>query len=83
MTVLEQLRPERNFPMPNDKLGGGTVIASVYYTDDIALVLILNPEPFFYTVTLYNLHDGSFDWIAKHENIVPAVLNYADSGGDY
>jgi hypothetical protein len=72
-----------DFPMPNDSLAGATVVASVEYTDDVALVLLLNPEPFYFTVTLYRLDGGGFDVIGTYENIVPAVREYEQNGGDY
>lgn len=99
------------FPMPNDKIGGGTVIASVEYFDDergaVALVLLLNPDPPYFTVAHYALTDvaggvsgvargwtsadsvltpytrGELDVIGSFENIVPAVREYEQNGGDY
>jgi len=80
--------------MPNDKLAGGIVVASVYYTDEIALVLILNPSAPFFKVIHYFMDDvegfggpamkaGDTWLIATAENIVPAVRVYEENGGDY
>lgn len=70
-------------PMPNNKLAGATVVASVYLTDERALLLMLNENPPFFTVTEYSLGNGSFIPIATTENIVPAVREYEQNGGDY
>lgn len=73
------------FPMPNDRLGDRTVVASVWYTEDpeIATVLLLNPKAPFFTVAFYDLKNGGIDPIITTENIVPAVREYEQSGGDY
>lgn len=84
-------RPDPGFPMPGDTLLGRTVIASTYYTDEIALVLLLNDRPPFFTVAHYQVHDshdpaypaGSLTHLATEYNIVPAVREYEQSGGDY
>ena len=89
-------RPEPGFPMPGDTLLGRGVIASIYYTDDIVLVLLLEDRPPFFTVGHYYLYDvavedgkgitklaGSLDHLAHEFNIVPAVRAYEQNGGDY
>lgn len=82
--TIEEHRPEWGFPMPNDKIGERTVIASTYYTDDIVTVLFLNPTVPFFTVAQVDLRNGDLaDWGSRHENIVPAVREYEQNGGDY
>ena len=88
-------RPEPGFPMPGDTLLGRTVIASVYFTDEIVLVLLLEPKPPFFTVAQYQMHEptddvgvvprpkGSLTHLASEYNIVPAVRAYEENGGDY
>lgn len=72
-----------NFPMPNDKIGDFTVVASVYYTDEIATVLLLRRNAPFFTVGQVDLETGRLTVGEYHENIVPAVREYEDMGGDY
>jgi len=77
--------------MPGDELLGRTVIASIYYTDEIVLVLLLERHPPFFTVSHYQLVDdpgrahpkGSLTHLAHEYNIVPAVEAYQLHGGDY
>jgi hypothetical protein len=86
------------FPMPNDRLGDSTVVASVTYRDEpteIATVLLLNKEPPFFTVAHYYLEaieasgmyparaEGELEGLGDEYNIVPAVEWYQQSGGDY
>lgn len=81
------------FPMPNDEIDGRMVIASVDYIDDtIATVLLLNPEPPFFSVGHYAYGDNpdapKLEIIGgaepeTHYNIVPAVRAYENWGGDY
>lgn len=84
------------FPMPNDMLGTSIVVASVTYRDDdIALVLLLNPGPPFFTVAHYYLFDAPAEYGVEYrpagylhvlgvfENIVPAIREYEQCGGDY
>ena len=87
------------FPMPGTTVHDRTVVASVEYIDDergsIALVLLLNPEAPFYTVGHYALTEvksgdtitdyaaGELDVIGTFYNIVPAVEEYTQNGGDY
>ena len=87
------------FPMPNDQLAGRIVVASVdYYADErgeVALVLLLEPEAPYFTVAHYALTEitedasnvgmtaGELDILGRFSNIVPAVEEYTQSGGDY
>jgi hypothetical protein len=94
------------FPMPNDSLNGRIVVASCPYIDDergeIALILLLEQVPPFFTVAHYALADfdpsanpsisppygpsyveGELDVLGRFENIVPAIEEYTQSGGDY
>ena len=92
------------FPMPGDRIEKRTVVASAEYFDDergsVALVLLLNQQPPYFTVAHYALTDvkggegiypevvteytrGEVDVIGSFENIVPAVREYEQSGGDY
>lgn len=75
------------------------VVASVTYIDDergdVVLVLLLNERKPFFTIGHYYITDfpaegdlparfaGDFVEIATHENIVPAVEDYVQNGGDY
>jgi hypothetical protein len=74
--------------MPNEELHGRTVVASVWLIDDPdrdpeVLVLLLNPTAPFFSVATTNLYTGSLVILGSHENIVPAVRQYEDEGGDY
>lgn len=83
------------FPMPNDKLSRFTVVASVYYSDDIATVLLLAAGTPYFHVAHYYLEDvpaeydvpdrpaGFLHFVGVEENIVPAVELYVEYGGDY
>lgn len=87
------------FPMPNDVIEDKIVVASAQYIDDergsIALVLLLTKVPPFFAVALYAQTDiaddkgfrpykaGEAYVIGQHWNIVPAVREYEQSGGDY
>lgn len=87
------------FPMPGTLIGERRVIASCEYINDergaIALVLLLNEASPYFTVSHYALTDvrggdtitpyaaGELDVIGTFENIVPAVEEYGDNGGDY
>lgn len=76
-------------PLPTESFGGGTVIASVWIRDDedpiTAMLLVLMPEPGMY----YRVFD--IEWRTRweitqrreHINIVPAVRDYENNGGDY
>lgn len=98
------------FPMPNTKINGSTVVASCYYREsddeliangvpgDMYLVLLLNPEPPFFTVMVCyrstpetsSVAGWHVDQREDHMNIVPAINGdgpdkpgYTDMGGDY
>jgi hypothetical protein len=87
------------FPMPNEELAGRTVIASVeYFADErgeVALVLLLEKEKPFFTVAHYALTpiaeseanvgmaEGEYDVLGRFENIVPAIREYEQNGGDW
>ena len=87
------------FPMPNDEIEDRIVVASVVYIDDeLATVLLLNPESPFFSVAHYaygdnplagrlevlSLDDGDGGLMpATFLNIVPAVRAYEQWGGDY
>lgn len=85
-------------PMPGDMIGAQRVIASVQYRDEptlIATVLLLNPASPFFTVAHYFMEDapaedeapfnaaGTLHELATELNIVPAVREYEQAGGDY
>lgn len=86
------------FPMPNTKIDDRIVVAAVDYFDDergsVALVLLLEPEAPFFTVAHYALTDvagdsvttpyvaGELDSLGRFSNIVEAVREYEQSGGD-
>lgn len=81
-----------------DERKRSTVIASVEYFDDergsVTLVLLLNQQRPYFTVAHYALTDvsgdsettpysrGELDVIGTFENIVPAVREYEQNGGD-
>jgi hypothetical protein len=74
-----------DFPMPNLAYQGRIVVASCWYTDEpqeIALVLMLEPESPFFTVAHIALDDGEILGMERHMNIVHAVKAYEDWGGD-
>lgn len=76
------------FPLPNDRLNGSTVVASCYYGDDTAVVLLLNEQaPYFTVSTMLLPRLGEAGYRVETEesfpNIVPAADAYVQSGGDY
>lgn len=81
-----------NLPLPGQAAPAdlGTVVASVWLDDEaekpFALLLILRPAPPYYLVQNIELADGSWKPYAAaslHPNIVPAVEDYQQQGGDY
>ena len=80
-------------PLPNDEFRGRTVIASVWLRDDnlvpplTCLVLLLESRTPFFTVAELRWDDDTTEWMpvwtTSHMNIVPAVREYENSGGDY
>lgn len=79
--------------------GRTVVASAVYDDDEhgelIALVLLLEQEAPFFTVAHYALTDippdfasvemarGEIDVLGRFSNIVPAIAEYTESGGDY
>lgn len=84
---LADQRPD--IPLPGSPLLGGTVVASVWQRDEppcLCLVLLLFPAPLYYGVVQLEVREGT--WTAAHDirhhpNIVPALEDYTDNGGDY
>ena len=72
-----------NIPMPNDQLGDRLVVASCYATDEVYLVLALNKEEPYFSVIEVAADDHRIVWNRAFENIVPAVHEYEQRGGDY
>lgn len=86
------------FPMPNDRIALATpnanvprtaadeveriVVASCYTSDDECLLLLLNPEPPYFTVAEVELSPRRCVCATAFENINQAVDHYAQSGGD-
>lgn len=73
------------FPMPGTRLDGGIVVASVYSGADdneVLVILLLDAEPY-YRVAEFSLETGECLLRASHPNIVPAVREYIERGGDY
>lgn len=72
------------FPLPGDKVYHRTVIASVYYNDDIATLLVMECQPPYFAVAQLDLEPhGNLTIVSEHFNIVPAVRDYEQWGGDY
>lgn len=73
--------------LPNDRFKEGVVIASVIWSDegdrDEWTLLIMNRVDPFYTVLIYDRVTEQIGYSADHYNIVPAVEDYQDAGGDY
>lgn len=76
-------------PLPNDLFGGSVVVASVWITDEgeepSALVILLGQGPPYYTVgdLTWRLGAWHLSGARSHPNIVPAVEDYQQNGGDY
>lgn len=72
-------------PLPGQKVYGNTVVASVYDGDAAGgLVLLLAPRAPFYLVARLDLRPhGNLTVLSEHPNIVPAVREYEQEGGDY
>ncbi len=97
-TFVHEGRPFPQMPMPTDRLGNWTVVASTIYREadsgiedeesdkDIYLVLVLAHEPPFFEVAhIARVYDSTWKvlWSERHMNIVPAVEAYQEAGGDY
>lgn len=73
------------FPMPNDELDGGIVVASAYLTDDTAVALLLWPREPFYRVIQVKLDEGpTYPTVYRnaYEDIVDALREYQEQRGD-
>lgn len=69
-------------PLPNELLDNSVVIASCYHGDEVeGCVLLLNPEAPYFTVA-YVYEDESVVRKADAFNIVGAVKEYVEYGGD-
>ena len=86
-----------NLPMPGDVHDGNIVIASVWGTDSfdgglghdlsLATLMLLNPEPPFFSVVQIVARDDGLGWtdiieFGREENIVHATRLYEQCGGD-
>ena len=72
-------------PMPGQVLGAQRVIASVFYTDEVATVLLLNGRQPYFAVAQVNLEGDDYLLLGPmsfHDNIVHAVREYEQMGGD-
>lgn len=82
--------------LPNDKISvpvssgwvNATVVASVVYNADgpiIQTLLLLLPNSPYFQVAIYNPDEGMVraELSERIENIVPAVEQYQQWGGDY
>lgn len=73
----------RPIPLPGEQVYHKTVVASVYYTDETAtLLLIEKGAPYFSVAQLDLRPHGNLSILSEHENIVPAVREYEQAGGD-
>lgn len=75
-----------DLPQPGGTVDGRTVVASVYQGGR-GLSRINNPplssSPYFSVVEVADLDIGTVLYDHTHHNIVPAVEEYQDAGGDY
>ena len=71
-----------SFPMPNDKILGGTCIASTWYREAdeelpnnrYTVVVLMPHKPFYKVAIVEDQHDELVaEWTEIHENIVPAI----------
>lgn len=75
--------------LPGQQLDGGIVIASVVlndtdYDETLVMALLLMPTPGrHYRLVEVWQESRRITMRQAHENIVPAVKEYRDSGGDY
>lgn len=77
-----------NFPMPGETLSREyIVVASSWRNEEdspTATVLLLANETPFYRVGEVTVdYDQTILWLNEHENIVPAVHDYEQNGGDF
>jgi len=76
----------RAIPLPGEQVYHKVVAASVYYADDgtdATLLLIENHEPYFSVARLDLRPHGNLTILSEHANIVPAVREYEQEGGEY
>lgn len=82
-------QPVPVLPLPNDRVPGGVVLASVWMSDDgpepFAIVMVLHPVAPFYGVYEITWKAGTWEWLllGEHPNIVPATEAYAQNSGGY
>jgi len=67
------------FPMPNDRLDGGIVIASQYAggfdaRPEYAEAILLLPEPPYYRYVEQDLDTGAIQLRIRHDNLADAML---------
>jgi hypothetical protein len=78
-----------DLPLPGETFDGRTVIASTWVRDDeepiLALLMLLNPKPPYYTVASLIWSGGGWVIEASEDqpNINPATEAYSNQGGDY
>lgn len=77
-------------PLPNERYDGSIVVASTWIRDDaeavLAMLLLLEPAKPFYRVV--DIRWDGKEWVRRSGtreffNIVPAVEDYIQNGGDY
>ena len=80
----------KNFPMPNDTVGDYIVVASVWLHEndedgwpDSALCVLLAAQSPFFRVAEVTVKEHRILWEHVHVNIVPAVRDYEQNGGDW
>jgi hypothetical protein len=71
-----------DLPLPGDTVDGHTVVASTYLTDDTATLILLNDMPPFFTVAEVSIPVASIYAEQEFHNIVYAVREYEQRGGD-
>lgn len=92
MATDQSTRTECTTFLPGDTYKAMTVAASVIYSQDDAgdvtgwTLLLINPTMPYFTVAIVERNNGG-EWVMvygkSHENIVPAVDDYKECGGDY
>jgi len=78
------LNDSTSIPRPGHVFDGRIVVASCYMDDDTWLMILLNPEPSYFSVV--TVEDGQTTLNPrrddKWDNIVHATRHYIESGGD-
>lgn len=88
MSQLNKVNTTYSSPMPNDRYEGQTVVASCWYREEpteIHLVLLLKEmSPYFRVAHLENHGGGEYVavWEKESYNIVNAIEDYVEAGGD-